>query len=104
MLTLRMLSLTLRMLSRTTAPMVPIETAIDVLTPSSDISSIHCHCSSYMRMSAMKKPIALLTGLLDGLERWVPDLRVARAPEASHWIVHEQPTLVTEEILRALVR
>jgi pimeloyl-ACP methyl ester carboxylesterase len=47
---------------------------------------------------------ALLTGLLDGLERWVPDLRVVRAPEASHWIVHEQPTLVTEEILRALAR
>ena len=64
MLTLRMLSLTLRMLSRTTAPMVPIETAIDLLTLSSDISSIHCHCSSNMKMSAMKKPIALLTGLL----------------------------------------
>lgn len=47
---------------------------------------------------------ALLTGLLDGLERWVPDLRVVRAREASHWIVHEQPTLVTEEILRALAR
>jgi pimeloyl-ACP methyl ester carboxylesterase len=47
---------------------------------------------------------ALLTGLLDGLERWVPDLRVVRAPEASHWIVHEQPTIVTEEILRALAR
>jgi pimeloyl-ACP methyl ester carboxylesterase len=47
---------------------------------------------------------ALLTGLLDGLERWVPDLRVVRAPEASHWIVHEQPTLVTEEILRSLAR
>ena len=47
---------------------------------------------------------ALLTGLLDGLERWVPDLRVVRAPDASHWIVHEEPTLVTEEILRALAR
>jgi pimeloyl-ACP methyl ester carboxylesterase len=46
---------------------------------------------------------ALLTGLLDGLERWVPDLRVVRAPEASHWIVHEQPTLVTKEILRAVL-
>lgn len=45
---------------------------------------------------------ALLPGLLDGLERWVPDLRVVRVPEASHWIVHEQPALVTEEILRAI--
>lgn len=45
---------------------------------------------------------ALLPGLLDGLERWVPDLRVVRVPEASHWIVHEQPALVTDEILRAI--
>jgi hypothetical protein len=28
---------------------------------------------------------------------------VVRAPEASHWIVHEQPTLVTKEILRAVL-
>ena len=45
---------------------------------------------------------ALLPGLLDGLERWVPDLRVVRVPEASHWIVHEQPALVTDEVLRAI--
>lgn len=45
---------------------------------------------------------ALLPGLIDGLERWVPDLRVRRVPDASHWIVHEQPALVVEEILRAL--
>jgi pimeloyl-ACP methyl ester carboxylesterase len=46
----------------------------------------------------------LLPGLLDDLERWVPQMRLVRVPEASHWIVHEQPTLVTEEILRALAR
>jgi pimeloyl-ACP methyl ester carboxylesterase len=37
---------------------------------------------------------ALLPGLLTGLEAWVPDLRVHRLPEASHWIVHEQPEWV----------
>jgi epoxide hydrolase 4 len=37
---------------------------------------------------------ALLPGLLDGLETWVPDLRIERVPEASHWIVHEQPERV----------
>jgi len=47
---------------------------------------------------------ALLPGLLDGLERWVPDLRVVRVPDASHWIVHEQPALVTDGILRAIAR
>ena len=38
--------------------------------------------------------IALLPGLLDGLQRWVPQLQVQRVPQATHWIVHEQPTLV----------
>lgn len=45
---------------------------------------------------------ALLPGLLDGLERWVPQLRTVRVPEASHWIVHERPALVVDEIGRAL--
>ena len=41
---------------------------------------------------------ALLPGLLDGLERWVPNLQTVRIPEASHWIVHEQPALVADLI------
>ena len=41
---------------------------------------------------------ALRPGLLDGLERWVPQLNVRRVPEASHWIVHEQPALVAGTI------
>lgn len=47
---------------------------------------------------------ALLPCLLDGLDRWVPDLRVTRVPQASHWIVHEHPQLVVEEIMRGLAR
>lgn len=45
---------------------------------------------------------ALLPGLLDGVERWVPELRVERVPEASHWIVHEQPARVAAAIRRSL--
>lgn len=45
---------------------------------------------------------ALLPGLIDGLGRWVPDLRTVRVPDATHWIVHERPALVADEILRAL--
>lgn len=45
---------------------------------------------------------ALLPGLLDGLERWVPQMRLSRVPEASHWIVHEQPQRVASEVARAL--
>ena len=41
---------------------------------------------------------ALQLSLLDGLERWVPQLQVVRVPEASHWIVHEQPGRVVELI------
>ncbi len=46
--------------------------------------------------------IALRPGLLDGIERWVPDLALRRIPGASHWIVHEQPALIVAEIQRAL--
>lgn len=45
---------------------------------------------------------ALLPGLLDGLQQWVPDLTVHRQPDASHWIVHEQPAWVIGQ-LRALL-
>ena len=34
---------------------------------------------------------ALPPELIDGLERWVPDLRVERIEEGTHWVVHEQP-------------
>jgi pimeloyl-ACP methyl ester carboxylesterase len=37
---------------------------------------------------------ALLTGNLDGLEAHVDRLRVARIPDGSHWVVHEQPARV----------
>jgi pimeloyl-ACP methyl ester carboxylesterase len=49
-----------------------------------------------------ERDTALLPGLLDGLEAWVPDLRVRRVPDASHWIVHEQPDLVGDVIEEAL--
>jgi len=40
--------------------------------------------------------------LLDGLEEFVPDLRIVRVPGATHWIIHERPALVIAEIERAL--
>lgn len=36
----------------------------------------------------------LLTGNLDGLERFVPGVTLRRVPDGSHWVVHEHPTLV----------
>lgn len=37
---------------------------------------------------------ALLPGLIDGLDAYVPDLTLHTVPHASHWIVHEQPMLI----------
>lgn len=47
---------------------------------------------------------ALLPGLLDGLEQWVPDLTVQRLALATHWLVHEEPEFVTERLRAFLVR
>lgn len=49
-----------------------------------------------------ERDVALRPGLLDGLERWVPALSVQRVPQASHWIVHEEPALVVQTIRRLL--
>jgi len=48
--------------------------------------------------------MALPVALLDGLEAYVPDLRVVRVPGATHWIVHERPAFIAAEIGRALAR
>ncbi|HRN74561.1 alpha/beta fold hydrolase [Ottowia sp.] len=45
---------------------------------------------------------ALLPGLLDGLERWVPRLQLERIERATHWVVHEQPQRVAASIGRFL--
>ncbi|MEO6103081.1 MAG: alpha/beta hydrolase [Pseudoxanthomonas sp.] len=41
---------------------------------------------------------ALPPALLDGLQDHVPDLRVVRIPQATHWVIHEQPQRVVSEI------
>ncbi|MEX2241974.1 MAG: alpha/beta hydrolase [Burkholderiales bacterium] len=41
---------------------------------------------------------ALLTGCLDGLEALVPDLKLVRVPEATHWIARERSERVIAEI------
>ena len=41
---------------------------------------------------------ALPPALLDGLETVVPDLRIERVDDASHWIVHERPATVARLI------
>jgi pimeloyl-ACP methyl ester carboxylesterase len=42
--------------------------------------------------------------LTEGLERWVPHLRVERLPDASHWVQNDAPERVNELILGFLRR
>ncbi len=46
--------------------------------------------------------MALPKALVDGLDAFVPDLRLVRVPGASHWIIHERPAFVAAEIDRFL--
>ncbi len=41
-----------------------------------------------------EKDTALLTGNLDGMDKFVPNLTVKRIPDGSHWVIHEKPALV----------
>lgn len=41
---------------------------------------------------------ALPPSLIDGIEAFVPNLRLVRVPGATHWIIHEQPARVIAEI------
>ena len=42
--------------------------------------------------------MALPVALIDGLDAFVPDMRLLRVPGATHWIVHERPRFVVAEI------
>src|SRR5215471_7308604 len=41
-----------------------------------------------------EKDVALLTGNLEGLDKYVPNLTIKRIPEGTHWVIHEKPALV----------
>lgn len=46
--------------------------------------------------------VALLPSLLDGLDDYVSDLRVVRIDGATHWVIHERPQFVIEQLARFL--
>lgn len=50
------------------------------------------------------KDTALLPELVDGLEDYVPRLTLRKVPDASHWIVHEQPERVARELAAFLAQ
>jgi pimeloyl-ACP methyl ester carboxylesterase len=42
--------------------------------------------------------VALLPCLTEGLAQHVPDLKLVSIAQATHWVVHEQPERVIQEI------
>lgn len=50
-----------------------------------------------------EKDPALRPGNLDGLEDYVPNLEVRRLPNATHWVVHEEPEQVNKWIAQFCV-
>ena len=47
---------------------------------------------------------ALLPCLTEGLEDYIADLTLVPLPQASHWVVHEEPQRVVQEISAFLAR
>ncbi|MGE5129457.1 MAG: alpha/beta fold hydrolase [Sphingomonadaceae bacterium] len=45
-----------------------------------------------------ERDAALLPGCLEGLEEVVPDLKLVRVPDATHWVAREKTALVIREI------
>lgn len=45
-----------------------------------------------------EKDTALLTGNLEGLDKFVPQLTLKRIPNGSHWVIHEEPELINQYI------
>jgi pimeloyl-ACP methyl ester carboxylesterase/creatinine amidohydrolase/Fe(II)-dependent formamide hydrolase-like protein len=45
-----------------------------------------------------EKDTALLTGNLEGLDKFVPNLTIKRIPNGTHWVIHEEPELVNRYI------
>jgi len=50
-----------------------------------------------------EKDTALLTGNLDGMDKFVPNLTVRRIPDGSHRVIHEKPELVNGYIRAFIV-
>jgi pimeloyl-ACP methyl ester carboxylesterase len=50
-----------------------------------------------------EKDTALLTGNLEGLDKFVPNLTIKRIPDGTHWVIHEKPALV-DGYIREFVR
>lgn len=51
-----------------------------------------------------EKDTALLTGNLDGMDKFIPELTIKRIASGSHWVIHEEPELVNRYIREFIQR
>jgi pimeloyl-ACP methyl ester carboxylesterase len=51
-----------------------------------------------------ERDTALLPGCVEGLDQVVPDLKLVRFPDASHWIAREQTARVIREVEAFTIR
>jgi pimeloyl-ACP methyl ester carboxylesterase len=47
---------------------------------------------------------ALLPGLVDGQDEYIPQLTLEKVESASHWIIHERPAFVAQRLAQFLAR
>lgn len=68
----------------------------------SSVGSFDVDAAMTVRVSTLviwgEKDTALLTGNLNGLDKFVSALTIKRIPEGSHWVIHEKPTLINAMI------
>lgn len=66
------------------------------------LDPVNFHVRVPVRILWGEQDRALLPTLLDSLDGLVDDLHITRVPDASHWIVHEQPQRVNRWIAESL--
>jgi pimeloyl-ACP methyl ester carboxylesterase len=83
-------------------PMKPPLPGQTIRHPGAAARTLHGERADLRVLGAGRRGAA--AGLLEGLEDYVPKLEVKKVPNATHWIVHEQPQLVAREIEAFLQR
>ncbi|MBY0465623.1 MAG: alpha/beta hydrolase [Burkholderiales bacterium] len=73
-------------------------TATDPGAAAVDLPDAMCRVTVPTQVIWAEADTALPPALVDGLDHWVPNLRLDRVANATHWVIHEQPGVVTQLI------
>ena len=81
----------------TASPLRPA-TATDPGANAVELADALCRVTVPTQVIWAEADTALPPALVDGLNQWVPNLRLDRVADATHWVVHEQPAVVKQLI------